>query len=105
MHGGADAADALGEKPGVARVAAFQDELDAAPHLPRRPGVGDLAVLHLDIDAEVALDAGDGIDGDARHGLLLAARRMGNCLTMKTKAASSSETKPMLTIISGMLGK
>ena len=32
MGAGADAADALGERPGVARVAAAQDHLDAAEH-------------------------------------------------------------------------
>ena len=32
MYRRADAADALGEDPGVARVAPFQDHLDAAEH-------------------------------------------------------------------------
>ncbi len=67
VHGGADAADALGENPGVARVAVLEDDLDAAPHLPRRPGIGNLAVVHLAVDAQVAFDAGDGIDGDSGH--------------------------------------
>ena len=68
VDGGADAADALGEQPGLARVAPLQDELDAAPHLARGPGVAHGATFHLDVDAEMAFDAGDGIDHDTlRH--------------------------------------
>ena len=33
VHGGADAAEALGEEPGLARVAAEEDALDAAESL------------------------------------------------------------------------
>ncbi len=32
VNGGADAADAFAEGPGVARVAALEDDLQAAPH-------------------------------------------------------------------------
>ena len=39
VHRGADAAEALREEPGVARVAPLQDPLDAAEHLPGRPGL------------------------------------------------------------------
>ncbi len=66
VHQGADAADALGEGPGVARVAALQDQLDAAHHGAGAVGAGDLAVVAaFRLDAQVALDAGDGIDYDS----------------------------------------
>jgi hypothetical protein len=64
VHRRADAADALGEDPGVARVAPPEDGLDAAPHGPAGPRVLDRAALHLDVDAEVTLDPRDGIDRD-----------------------------------------
>jgi hypothetical protein len=57
------AADALGDRPGVARVAADQDVLDtrhiwpeAQAFLTRPPST--------DVDAQVTLDAGDRVDGD-----------------------------------------
>ena len=65
MHRGADAADALGDGPGIARIAADQDVLDAAPHLAGRPGLLDLAAVDLDVDTQVAFDAGDRIDRDS----------------------------------------
>jgi hypothetical protein len=68
VHGRADAADALGVDPRVARVTPLEDLLDATPHLARGPGVGDLATVHLAVDAEVALDAGDRINRDSCHG-------------------------------------
>ncbi len=67
MYGGANAADALGEQPSIARIAALEDDLDAAPHLPGGPGIRHFAVFHLAIDAQMALNAGDGIDGDTSH--------------------------------------
>ena len=63
VHGRADAADALGEDPGVARVAALQHHLKASEGGARAPGVGDLAVLDLHFDAQVAFDAGDRVNG------------------------------------------
>ncbi len=70
MHQGAHAADALGEGPGVARIASAQDDLDAAHHGAGRVGLLDGAILHLRLDAQVAFDAGDGIDDDALvHGV------------------------------------
>ncbi len=65
VHQGADAADALREGPGVARVAAPQDDLDAAHHRAGRVGLGDpLSRVDLRLDAQVALDAGDRVDDD-----------------------------------------
>jgi hypothetical protein len=62
MHRGAHAADALGDGPGVARVAAEQDQFDAAPHLARGPGLLDAPAIHVDVDTQVAFDAGDRIN-------------------------------------------
>jgi hypothetical protein len=67
VHGGAHAADALGEGPGVARIAAEEDELDAAEHRRGGPGLLDLAAVYLGLDAKVTLDAGHGIDDDVAH--------------------------------------
>ena len=65
VHQGADAADALGKGPGVARVAAAQDDLDTAHHGAGRIGLLDPVAVHLRLDAQMAFDAGDGIDDDA----------------------------------------
>ena len=62
---GADAADPLGEGPGVARVAALEDDFKAAPHRAGRDRVADDVVLvDIDLDPHVAFDPGDGIDDD-----------------------------------------
>ena len=66
MHRGADAADALGDGPGVARIAAHEDLLQAAHHGAGAECVGDDAVLHHCLDAQVAFNASDGIDDDTR---------------------------------------
>ena len=66
MHQRAHAADALGEGPGVARVAAAQDDLDAAHHGAGGGGrVMSPCVIGFRLDAQVAFDAGDGVDDDA----------------------------------------
>ena len=72
MHQGAHAADALGEGPGVARVAPAQNDLDAAHHGAGTRGLGDDAVgVGLGLDAQMTFDAGDGIDDDGLccHGM------------------------------------
>ena len=69
VHRGAHAADALREGPGVARVAAAQDQLDAAEHGRRRPSLGHGAAVDFRFDAQVTLDPGDRIDNDVRHDL------------------------------------
>ena len=67
MDSCADAADPLRERPGIARVAALQNELDAAEHRRRRPRVADGAAVDLRLDPEVPFDARDRIDDDAAH--------------------------------------
>ena len=64
VHDGAHAANALRERPCVARIAALHDRFDAAELRGRRPRLCDLAVLGLRFDAQVALDPRDGIDDD-----------------------------------------
>ena len=77
MHQRADAANALGESPGVARVAAAQDDFDAAHHGAGRVGLGDLpGLVGGCLDAQMALDPGNGVDNDALcggHGVSLTA--------------------------------
>ncbi len=57
VYGGADAAEALGEEPGFARIAAEQDALDAAEHGGGSPGLLDMAFADFYVDAKVAFNA------------------------------------------------
>src|SRR5208337_1372661 len=66
VNGGANAADAFAESPGVARVAALEDDLQAAPHGAGRHGVADVAgVIEHGLDAEMPFNASNGINNDA----------------------------------------
>ena len=66
MSARADAADPLGEGPGVARIAVLQDHFDAAPHRAGGDGVADHIVLvDIHFEAQMALDARHRIDDDA----------------------------------------
>src|SRR5208282_4164488 len=58
-------AEALGEKPGIARVAAAENVLDTAPHGARRPCVADRIVVHFDINAKVAFNSRDRVNRDS----------------------------------------
>jgi hypothetical protein len=62
-----DAADPLGESPGVSRVAALEDGLDASEHGRGGPGVSHHTAIDFRFDPQVALDAADRIDHDAGH--------------------------------------
>jgi hypothetical protein len=63
---GAHAADALDEGPGVARVAALQDDFEAAPHRAGGHRVADdVVAVEVHLAAHVALDARDRVDDDA----------------------------------------
>ena len=64
MHQRADAADALREGPGIARIATPQDDLDTAHHGPCRVGLCNAITFHLRLDTQMALDARDGINND-----------------------------------------
>ena len=70
VNGGAHAADAFAECPGIARIAALQDHLEAAPHGAGRDGVADDAVVvQHGLNPQVAFNSSDGIDYYAfRHG-------------------------------------
>ena len=64
VYHGTDAANALGEGPGIPGIAAFHDQLDS-PELRRGgPGFNDPAIIGLHLDAQVAFDPGDGIHDD-----------------------------------------
>jgi hypothetical protein len=68
VHRGAHAAEALGEEPGVAWVAAAENVLDAAPHGARSPCIADRIVVNFDIDAKVAFNSGYRVNRDSfRH--------------------------------------
>jgi len=64
---------ALGERPGVPRVATLQDDLDPPHHRAGRVRLGDDTLgIELRLDAQVALDSGDGInDKSFSHSALL----------------------------------
>ncbi len=72
MHQRADAADALRKHPGVAWVAAVQDDLDPAHHRARAGGAGDPAIgISFRLDTQMPFDPGHGIDDDSlwSHGV------------------------------------
>jgi hypothetical protein len=70
MDRGAHATDALGDRPGIARIATDQDVLDAAPHLAGRPRFADLAAVDFDVNSQVTFDSGDRINRDSLATLL-----------------------------------
>ena len=71
VRAGADAADAFGERPGVARIAVLQNDFDAAPHRAGGDGVADDVVLvDVHLDPQMAFDAGDGVDDDPLAGIV-----------------------------------
>ena len=63
----ARAADALGEEPGIARIAALEDELHPAEHRSRAPRLAHDAIGDLDLDPQVPTDPGDRVDRDPWH--------------------------------------
>ena len=63
MNRRSDAADALGEHPGIPGIPAGQQQFDAAKHHSRTPGIRDPAVLNLHLQAQVPFDACYRIDG------------------------------------------
>ncbi len=74
----AHAADALREGPGVARVAALQDDFDAAYHGAGTGGTGDHRAVEFRLDPQMAFDPRDRIDHDGlcAHGRFPAAGRL-----------------------------
>lgn len=79
MAAGADAADAFHERPGIARVAAPENDLKPAPHRAGRDRVADHVVgVDVHLAAHMAFDAGDGIDDDAAAAVVefVAVRRL-----------------------------
>ena len=67
VHGGADAADALGNGPGIARIAALENLLETANHGAGAESVSNDAIFHDCLNAQVAFNASNGIDDDACH--------------------------------------
>ena len=66
VNAGADAADAFDECPGVARIAALEDDFQTAPHRARGIGVGKLAVVTQDsLNAQMTFDSGYGVNNNA----------------------------------------
>ncbi|MEY9702571.1 hypothetical protein ABIE71_005314 [Bradyrhizobium diazoefficiens] len=68
---GADAADPLGERPGVAGIAVLQDHFDPTPHRAGRDRIADHVVgVDIDLDPHVTFDTGHRIDDDALAGIV-----------------------------------
>jgi len=61
----ADAAYALCECPGVARIPAAQNNFETANHGARRISLSDPISIHLRLDAQVTLDSGNRIYNDS----------------------------------------
>src|ERR1019366_9240903 len=66
-HRGTHAADALGNGPGVARIAADEDLFETAHHGAGRECVRDDAVFYHRFNAQVAFNASYWIDDNACH--------------------------------------
>ena len=64
VYGRSNPTDALGIDPGVAGIASRQDQLHPAKHRAGTPRVGNQTVFYLNFDAQMALDTGNGIDGN-----------------------------------------
>jgi hypothetical protein len=62
MDSRADAAEALGKHPALARVATAQDGFEASPHRAAGPRLVYHTTVNLDIDAQMTFDAGNGIN-------------------------------------------
>ncbi|MPN53719.1 hypothetical protein SDC9_201385 [bioreactor metagenome] len=71
MGAGTHTADAFGEGPGVARIAALEDDFQTAPHGAGGHGVADdVLVVEVHFHPQVALDAADRVDDDALAGIV-----------------------------------
>src|SRR6516162_3230453 len=68
VHGCTNAADTLRPYPRLPRIAIPQNQFNATEHRARTPGIRDLMSIHLRLDAEVALNSGNGINHNTRHG-------------------------------------
>jgi hypothetical protein len=67
VNGRAHSASSLGERPGVARIAALQDLLESSHHSSRAEGVGYASVFNDSFYSKVSFDAGYRINYDACH--------------------------------------
>ena len=99
----ADAADAFDEGPGVARVAALENDLEASPHRAGAHGVGDSSVVaERGLDAQVTLDSGDRVHNNSAFthsslppmSLLVFLARACDTADMATCAAAATPTTP-----------
>ena len=71
-------ADTLRKGPGIAWIAALQNDFDAAHHGAGARRLGDGRAVELRLDPQMPFDARDGIDDDGLcgHGRSAAARRL-----------------------------
>jgi hypothetical protein len=67
VHSGAHTANPLGERPGVPRIPALEDDLHAPEHRGGGPGIPHHTAVDLRFDAQVTFDARDRIDNDVAH--------------------------------------
>src|ERR1039457_6194437 len=101
MDRGAHTADALRPDPGLAGIAAAQDQLDPAEHGSRTPGIGHGATIDFRFDAQMAFNTGHRVNHDACHRLLLSfprrliARRRWYCAGHDPRAVTNSANDPM----------
>ena len=69
MNRGSDPSNALDEQPGIAGIAALQDDLNAPEHGAGRPSVHNFSTIHLRFDSQMSFNPGDRIYCNLRHGL------------------------------------
>src|SRR5450759_2398429 len=101
MDRGAHAADALRPDPGLAWIAAAQDQFDTTEHGSRTPGIGHRTTIDFCLDAQMAFNTGHRVNYDACHWLLLCfprrltARRRWYCCGHRPHAVANRARDPM----------
>ena len=84
MYQRTHAADALGESPGVARVAAAQDDFDAAHHGAGTGSTGNAAIgIGFRLDAQMPFDTGNRVDDNP----------VGGCVHLSSRLSATSSSR------------
>ncbi len=103
VGGRANAADALGDVPGVPRISALQDELETSKQCSRGPGVFHLTAFDLDIDPQMSFDSCHRVYGYSGHyflppfsSLVLPDPAVATAWTAMPTAVATAATAPIL---------
>ena len=84
VHRGANTAGALGKRPGFARVATAQNDLDPAHHRAGRIGLCDgVACIQCSFNAQMAFDAGNRVNNNSLCHII-------SCYWLRSQVSASS---------------